>query len=185
MYNIELEYRALINEAEYRKLMAFLDANATDLGEDDKDVFFFILPDKLLKVVDNKSKKTAKLVLKLNRIGQGSDFEEIEIQIDPSEVNKSVHMFKSLGFTEIQQSFQKRHNYVFKGVELAVKYSDNWRYHVELEILLTNRKKQSEAEKQIHAVAEELGLKIMTDDELKEFTAKIDAEHQAKSKQIP
>ncbi len=184
MPNIELEYRALVNEAEYHKLIAFLDGNATDLGEDDKNVFFFILPGKLLKVVDNQSTNSAKIVLKLNRIGQGSDFEEIEIPIDPDQVEKSVHMFKSLGFTEVQQSFQKRHNYKFKGVELAVKYSENWQYHVELEILLSDREQQAEAEKRIHAVAAELGLKIMTDDELKELTAKIDAEHRSKTDHI-
>jgi len=179
MPNIELEYRALISKPEHHKLMAFLDENAKDLGEDDKDVFFFILPDKLLKVVDNKSQKSAKIVLKLNRIGHGSDFEEIEIPIDPREVEKSVYMFKSLGFNDIQQSFQKRHNFEYKGVELAVKHSDNWKYHVELEILLNDADQQPEAEKQIRAVAEELGLKIMDDEELKVFTAKIDAEHHA------
>lgn len=183
MANIELEYRALVTESEYGKLMSFLDTNAEDLGEDDKNVFFFILPDKLLKVVDNKSHKTAKIVLKLNRIGNGSDFEEIEIPIEPNDVENSVYMFKSLGFNEIQQSFQKRHNYIYKNVELAVKYSDNWQYHVELEILLSDASQRPYAEKQIRNVAKELGLNVMNDQELKELTAKIDGEHRANNEQ--
>ena len=134
-------------------------------------------------MTDNKSKKTAKITLKLNKIGLGSDFEEIEIPIDPTEVEKSLKIFKSLNFTEVQESFQKRHNFEYKGVELAVKYSDNWGYHVELEILITDRAQQNEAEKQIHSIAKELELKIMSDEELKDFTGKIDAAHRAKNSQ--
>ncbi len=181
MQNIELEYRALVSKDEHATLLEFLRVRGKDLGEDDKNVFFFILPDKLLKVVDNKSKNTAKIVLKLNKIGFGSDFEEIEISIDPSDVEKSVGVFKALNFIEVQESFQKRHNFEYKGVEIAVKYSDEWGYHVELEILLSDRSRMSEAEKQIHAVAEELALKIMSDEELREFTAKINANNRAKN----
>jgi len=180
MAQIEIEYRALLTEDAYNALAKKLDGEAKDLGEDDKDVFFFIFPDKLLKVVNNMSAKSAKIVLKLNKIGVGSDFEEIEIPISQSDVDKSVRAFKAMGFTEVQQSFQKRHNYIYKDVELALKYSDNWGYHIELELLVDNVAKKDDADKQIYAVANELGLKIMTDEELAEFTKKIDAQHRAK-----
>ncbi|MCD6225989.1 hypothetical protein J7J95_02855 [bacterium] len=107
-----------------------MDQNAEDLGPDDKNILFFILPDKLLKVVDNKPKRTAKIVLKLNKIGKGSDFEETEIPIDPSQVEKVVTMFKKLGFTEVQESSQKHHNYRYKDVEIALKWSKVWGYHI-------------------------------------------------------
>lgn len=182
MANIELEYRALLTKNEYKHLLDFLNNYTKDLGEDDKNVFFFILPDKLLKVVDNVSKKSAKLVLKLNKIGVGSDFEEIEIPINPQEVSKAVEMFKILGFNEIQESFQKRHNYLYKGVELALKYSNNWGYHVELEILLDNKAQINigNARNRIFKVAKNLDLKLMTDNELKVFTSKIDKAHKNK-----
>jgi predicted adenylyl cyclase CyaB len=180
MSNIELEYRALLTKEQYSSLLNKLNKSAKDLGEDDKNVYFFIFPDKLLKVVNNVSKNTAKIVLKLNKIGLGSDFEEIEIPIEPKNVEKSVHMFKSIGFNEVQESFQKRHNYLYKSVELAIKYSDNWGYHIELEILLDNKNKIEKANKKIFAVASELGLKILTDQELKDFTKKIDSAHREK-----
>jgi len=121
---IEIEYRSIFDEDTYSRLKVFLDAKAKNLGEDDKDVFFFIFPDKLLKVVDNMSKKTAKIVLKLNKIGRGNDFEEIEIPIQQEDVKKAIRVFTVLGFIELQNSFQKRQNYLYKGVELALKYSD-------------------------------------------------------------
>lgn len=52
---IEIEHRALLNEEEYRQLGPFLRAHGEDLGEDDKDVHFFLIPDKLLKVTNNIS----------------------------------------------------------------------------------------------------------------------------------
>jgi len=171
---IEIEFRAIFSEKKYNQLKKFLDQNAENLGPDDKNVFFFILPDKLLKVVDNKSKRTAKIVLKLNKIGRGSDFEEIEIPINPSQVKKAVDMFKKLGFTEIQESFQKRHNYKYKDVEIALKWSKIWGYHIELEVLITQASEKGGAEERIKRVAKELGIKLMTDAELAEFTKRAD-----------
>lgn len=171
---IEIEYRALLSKKNHKELEVFLNKNAQSLGGDDKNVFFFIFPDKLLKVVDNISKQSAKTVLKLNKIGKGSDFEEIEIPIKQEDVGKAVKMFSSLGFDELQESFQKRHNYLYKEVELALKYSDTWGYHLELEVIVSNNGEQSEAERKIRSVAEELGVKIMTDEELAEFTKNID-----------
>jgi len=145
------------------------------LGADDKNVFFFLLPDKICKVTNNVSKGNAKITLKLNRIGKGgSDFEEIEFPIDPANFDKAIKMFSNLPFDEIQESYQNRHNYMYKGVELALKYTQTWGYHLELEIVVDSADKKDAAEKQIHEVAVELGVHIMSDEELKEFAQKID-----------
>lgn len=176
---IEVEFRSVFGKEKYDDLKIFLDKNAQDLGEDDKDVYFFIMADKLLKVVDNVSQKNAKLVLKLSRIGKGSDFEEIEIPIRQAEVKKAVKMFKALSLTDnIMHSFQKRQNYLYKGVELALKYSDVWKHHLELEIMISNQKKKTLAKKQIQEVADELGVRLMTNRELAEFTKKAEEKYQ-------
>jgi len=159
----------------YRELKNYLDKNAQDLGEDDKDVYFFLLPDRIVKVVNNVSQKTAKIVMKLNRIGRGtSDFEEIEIPIDPADFSKAVKLFSALPFDQIQNSYQKRHNYLLDGVGLALKWTDSWGYHLELEIMVNDKKKREEAEAKIQKVAQKLGVKIMSEEELKIFTQKID-----------
>lgn len=77
--NIEIEFRSMFGKTKYLGLMKFLGENGEDLGEDDRDTYFFIFEDKLLKVVKYLTKKSGKISLKLNRIGKGSDFEEIEI----------------------------------------------------------------------------------------------------------
>jgi len=172
---IEIELRSVFDEKKYNELKEFLGKNAEDLGEDDKDVFFFLLPDKITKATHNVSKKTAKIVIKLNRIGRGtSDFEEIEIPINPSDFDKAVKLFSALPFDQIQNSYQKRHNYLLDGVEIALKWTESWGYHMELEIVVDNVAKREEAENKIRKVAEKLGVQIMSEEELKDFTKKID-----------
>lgn len=106
------------------------------------------MPDKLLKVVNNISKNNAKLVLKLNKIGKGSNFEEIEIPIERKYINDFVKVLTTIGFTDnIMHSFQKRKNYVYKGVEVALKYSEVWGHHLELEIMIADIKEKEQAEK--------------------------------------
>lgn len=151
--------------------------NARDFGEDNKDVYFFLLPDKLLKVVNNVSKKTAKIVLKLTKIGRGSDFEEIEVPINQSDFEKTAKMFMALHRGDVMHSFQKRHNYLYKGVDLALKWSELWGYHLELEVVIHDKNKKQFAEKKILSVAEELGVKIMDDRELREFTTRKEREY--------
>jgi len=175
--NIEVEFRSIFSKSRYDELASFLNRNAKSLGEDDKDVYFFIFPDKLLKVVNNVSKKTAKVVLKLTKIGQGSAFEEIEVPISPADIGNAVRIFTFLGCDNIMRSFQQRHNYLYKGVELALKYSDHWGYHLELEIVINDSQKKEEAEAKISIVAEELGVHLMSNQELKEFTDKAEADY--------
>ncbi|MGM0482828.1 MAG: hypothetical protein ACQEP6_03140 [Patescibacteria group bacterium] len=181
---IEIEFRSIFDKEKYDKVESFLKEKAEDLGADDKDVYFFIMPDKLSKVVDNISKGNAKIVTKLNKIGKGDSFEEIEIAINREEVEKAVIMFKSLNLTEnIMHSFQQRHNYQYKGVELALKYSDVWSYHLEMEIVVNDPKKEEAAKKKLYAVAEELDVHIMTDEELTEFTQKAEEKYRNKNAQ--
>jgi len=175
---IEIEFRSMFDQEKYNDIRIFLAKNAKDLGKDNKDVYFFILQDKLVKVVNNISKKNAKIVLKLNKIGKGSDFEETEILIDQNDVEKSVGLFISLGLNEMQRSFQKRHNYLYKEIEFALKYSDTWGHHLELEKMVYDKKDISLAKKQIQKMALELGIHLMTDRELMEFTEKKDYEYQ-------
>ena len=105
--DIEVEFRSRFNKRKYLALEKFLTLKAKDLGEDDKDVYFFIMPDNLFKIVNNISKKTAKIVLKLTKIGKGSDFEELEIPIQQDSVTAAVKLFKKLGLTDnIMRSFQ-------------------------------------------------------------------------------
>ena len=180
-HKIEIEFRSRFKKRKYNELKKILDLHARDLGEDNKDVYFFILPDKLLKVVDNISKKTAQIVLKLNKIGKDSDFEEIEIPIVQKFVNQAVKIFKLLEITDnIIRSFQNRHNYFYKGVNVALKYSDEWGYHLEFDVVVNSKNKKTAVEKRIKKIANELRVKLMTNKELAEFTRKAEARYKKK-----
>lgn len=174
MKNVEIELRALLDESKFIELNRFLKQGGEYLGEDNKDTYFFLFPDKLLKVTNNITKSTAKITLKLNKIGVGSDFKEIEIPISQNDVEKAVEAFKHLGFNDTQYSYQYRHNYKYDGVEFAVKYTQSWGFHVELEILVGENDDKSLVESKIRELAQKLDLQIMSDEELKEFTEKID-----------
>ncbi len=182
MPTIEIEFRARFDRKKYDQLKKFLDTRAKDLGKDDKDVYFFLFSDKLLKAVNETSKKKAKIVLKLNKIGKGSDFEEIEIPIEQKYFEGTTQIFKALKTGDFMHSFQKRHNYLYKGVELAIKWSEPWGYHLELEIQINNKNQKIAAEKKILAVAKELNVRPMTDNDLKKFTKKAEADYKKKQK---
>ncbi|MFH1233618.1 MAG: CYTH domain-containing protein [Patescibacteria group bacterium] len=172
--NIEVELRSLLDEKQFFELKNCLAQKGKDLGEDNKDSHFFIFPDKLLKVTDNITKNNAKITLKLQKIGLGNDFEEIEVYFPREDADKIIRIFGILGFKNYMYSYQNRHNYVYKNIEFALKYTVSWGFHCELEIMVDNEQDVPNAVRQINTVASELGLKIMTDEELKEFTTKIE-----------
>lgn len=180
--NIEIEFRSRFDIKKYKELKKFLSLKAKDLGQDDKDVYFFLFPDKLLKAVNNISKKNAKIVLKLTKIGKGSDFEEIEVPINQSDFEKVTKIFITLHRGDFMYSFQKRQNYLYKGVEVALKWSELWGYHLELELVIHDENKKRLAEKKIFSVAKELGVKIMSDQELRSFTQRAEADYKKKKK---
>ncbi len=172
---IEVEIRSLFDQQKYGQLKAFLDVNAEDLGQDDKDVYFFLHPQKVVKTVHNVSQQSAKIVLKTTRVGKGGhDTEEVEISIAPTDFESATRIFKALAFEQVQHSFQQRRNYMYKGVEIALKYSESWGYHIELEKMINDKTEQAKAEKLLHAIAEELGIKPMSPEEQKEVAAQID-----------
>ncbi len=173
---IEVEFRARFDESESKRLAEYLSQNAKNLGKDDKNVYFFVLPNQLLKVAHNVSKKSAKIGLKLSKIGAGSAFEEIEFDIPIEGVSNAVRLFENLdlvdGVVKIE-SFQQRTNYELDGVELSLKYSEHWGHHMELEIVVDDESKVKDAEQKIKALADTLELTLMTDDELLTLTNSI------------
>ena len=63
-----------------------------------------------------------------------------------------------------------------------MKHSKDWGYHLELEQIVNDKKDISLAEKKMNVLATELGLHIMTEKELEEFTSRKDEEHRNNKK---
>jgi adenylate cyclase class IV len=181
---VEIELRARFDEATHGRLVARLEQEGTDLGCDDKNIFFYVLPDKLLKVTDNTAAGSAKITLKHSKIGQGVAFPETEIAIAREDIPAAVRVFNALGFeSHMHQAFNQRHNYRFRGVEIAVKWSEAWGHHAEFEVLLDDNASDvavQEATDRIFTVAKELEVTLMTEQELADFTAAFETAEQSR-----
>lgn len=179
---LEIEKRGLLTKQQYNKLLEFFEKKGEDLGADDKDVIYYIFPDKLLKAVNNISKGNAKISLKMNKIGEGSVFPETEVHFPKEDFEKiKLILAKVVNPTQVMEGVQKRRNFIYKECEFAVKWSKEWGYHFEVEKVVGNKDLVKEAEKQLGIVAQELEIKIMTEQELKDFTRKAEENANKKS----
>lgn len=171
---IELEFRAMFSKDKYDSVKTFLDAKAENLGQDDKSSVYFVFPDRLLKIVHNISNKDAKISLKLNYIGGGAAFEELEFLFAEKDLEIAKQIFKNLPLNaKILEESQARVNYQYKDCEIALKYGKTWGYHLEIEKMIQDISEQPAAEKEIRAVAKEIGVELMTEEELEAFTGKV------------
>lgn len=187
---VEIEMRARYDKETHDRLTARLEREATDLGRDDKLIYFYVLPDKLLKVTDNTAAGSAKITLKHSKIGQGAAFPETEFPIAREDVAAAVTVLNALGFEpHMHQAYNQRHNYRFRGVEIAVKWSEAWGHHAEFEVLLDDTASDTAREEAVIRVttaAQELGVTLMSEQELADFTAAFESAEQArKDQQMP
>ena len=176
----EIEHRALLTEESYKTLNEILARESTLFGTDDKEVSYYIFPDKLLKVVRNISLGTAKLSLKLNALGEGSSFQEFEVPFPEASFETMKNIVSSISTPDqVISGTQKRTNYEYKGVEIALKWSEDWGYHAEFEIMISDLAEKEVADKKIHETAKELSVRLMSEEEVKTFSAKVRAKQKS------
>lgn len=167
---LEIEFRSIFNKDKYDKLKKFLDSNAENLGEDDKDCYYYIFSNKLVKLVNNISKKSCKISLKLNKIGEGAAFPEYELYFPQDQLDTAKKILDNLVVPDkIMHGPQKRTNYHYGECEIALKHSDVWGYHAEIEKVVNSPIEQGAAEEKIRLLARELGIVLMSDEDLKKF----------------
>jgi len=167
---IEVEFRARFEKNDYDRLKIFFDEHAESLGPDDKHCIYYIFKDRLLKIVHNLSKKDAKISLKMNRLGEGSAFKEMEVHFSENDFDAMKELVDHLDLpASIADESQQRMNYVYKGCEIALKYGKTWGYHLEIEKMISDASLQEQTEKDIRAVADELGIHLMTEEEIASF----------------
>ncbi|WP_130799981.1 hypothetical protein [Streptomyces otsuchiensis] len=172
---VEIEMRARFDEAQHEELITRLEEIGEDLGHDNKTIIFYVLDAGLLKVTDNLTAGSAKITWKSGRIGDGPAFPEQEIPIAREDIGRAVEILDAIGFAERRhEAFTRRRNFRFRGVEIAVKWSQAWGYHAEFELLLpddaASPAARSDAAAQIGTVASSLGIRLMSEAELAAFT---------------
>jgi adenylate cyclase class IV len=170
----EIEHRALLTEESSKTLAEKLAREAKLLGADDKEVAYYIFPDKLLKVVWNISKGAGKLSLKLNTLGTGSSFQEFEVPFPEESFEMMKNICSNISTPDqVINGTQKRTNYEYKGVEIALKWSEDWGYHAEFEIMVSDPSEKSAADARITEVAKALSVQLMTEEEVATFITKV------------
>ncbi|MFA5841741.1 MAG: CYTH domain-containing protein [Candidatus Paceibacterota bacterium] len=176
----EIEHRALLTEESYKSLAEKLAREATPLGTDDKEVLYYIFPKKLLKIARNISKGTGKLSLKLNTLGEGSSFQEFEVSFPESSFETMKTICDSISLPDqVISGTQKRTNYKYQGVEIALKWSEDWGYHAEFEVMVPSLSEKEAADAHILEVAGALSVPLMTEEEVASFLAKILSKNKA------
>lgn len=170
----EHERFAFLEEESYDRVSAYLNEHAEDLGPDNKTSYFFVLPDINISVAVTEQK--AVLKYKGGQIGKGIGFEELEIGLaSREEAEKTVRLLQVLTQLDPQVSRQIRHNYQLDEIELALKYTETWGFHLELEKIYEATDEElkaaaTEADSQIVSVAGRLGIQLATNADLLEFT---------------
>lgn len=172
---IEIEKRGLLSEEQYNEVTLFLNSHAESLEDDDKDLVYYIYDDKLLKVVQNISKRTAKVSLKMNTLGGGPAAQETEVFFNFDDFSNIKYIFDTIGnHRQVITGVQKRKNFLYKGCEIAVKWSNDYGYHFEIEKLTDTKENIKNIEEEIEVLAQELKLTLLSEAELQEFQRKVE-----------
>lgn len=168
---IEVEKKSLISEDTYGKLGAqILAMGGVDLGVNNTASVFFLASNWQLKIQHLISKREAKIAWKSGGNDGSSARQEVEIALSPSDVEKAQKIVQTLTpDAELYSTHQDRHDYSLDGVNIAVKFSPDWEYHVELDVTTERSDDIENALQKIHSVAGQLGLKVMSDEEEASF----------------
>ncbi len=158
MQTYEVELRAFISKTQYTNLLKKF--GSLSKGEQDNArTYTFVTSDINIKVKNLISRKKAKITVK-NGAEYRQDVKETELEIDPKNVLKAVELVKAItGFKQFIPSFQKRINFMINGIAVSVKNDTHWKYHVEAEILVKNKKEIPAAKKKLRKFFEGYGLK--------------------------
>ena len=174
---IEIEERARFDAATYERVKKQLEALAEEIHADDKEVVYYIYPDKLLKAVHNISEGTCKLSYKSKKVGGGTTVKEEEL-ILPGKHFAGLIIFCDSAYQDATKrinSPQKRTNYKIGDLEVALKYTNDYGHHLEIDALVANEAAEASAHQKILALSKSLDIKLMTQQDLLDLQKEIEA----------
>jgi adenylate cyclase class IV len=164
---IEVEKLAMLSdESAYQAFIKnLIDYGAKDLGQNDTENIFYLGEGYQLKVAKLLSKNKGKFALKIRDFGDISS-EEIEVHFSFDDANAAERMMDVLlsGRKKLPTA-QIRHDYLLDDVEVAVKYSDDWGYHIEFEQMVDTEGEIEMALEAIDKLATRLDIQTMTKEE--------------------
>lgn len=170
----EYEERAFLDERSFLNTKNKLDTVALKSQLDNKTSYFFVLPDINVSIASSSTKAVVKY--KGGQLGKGNGFEEHEFRIVPDSLPEALALFTTLLKIDPQVSEQFRINYFLEdNIEVALKYTQTWGFHLEVEKTYTAKDtteeelKKAEAMKSLDSLAKELDIHYITDSEMEQF----------------
>jgi len=178
---LEVELRGTLSEAEFIMLKDKLIHEADSSRADNKVTYFFVTHGFILKVTQPDGEADAFITVKIGD-ETVNVLEELDIAIPSESVNDALKLLRSLGFDEVNKVVQRRTNYVLGSFELALKYTDDWGYHFELEGAAANHEEADGVRKQLEKMCREYGLHAMSPEEIRTKIAEINSRHGFRTK---
>lgn len=175
---IEVEKRGLLTKERYLDLISRLHKDAIEKGENNTETFFYLQESAQTKVQRNVSSKSAKIAWKSGGNSGTEKRTEIELAIQYKDYDLANTLVKKL-LTDAQvfSTNQLRRDYVLDGVQIALKYSEDWGYHAELEQVVDSDAGVDSAIQSITSLADKLDIRLLSKEEEREFVAARIAEH--------
>jgi len=169
---IEVEKRALLDESRYHELLVLLDERAEDKGENDTVSVFYLRERSQIKVQRNETARTAKIAWKSGGVDGAEQRHELELPIGYDDFDAANELMRAVvSDAQVFPTKQTRHDYLIDDIDVAIKYSDDWGYHAELEIVVDDDARVEDALTRIHALADTLDIQLLSEDEERDFVA--------------
>lgn len=172
---IEVEKRALIDEDTYHTIgQVLLAKGAVDEGTNDTVSTFYVQEGSWqLKVQHQISKGAAKIAWKSGGIDGAESRHEVELTLAPTDVANANEIITAIApMAKVYPTKQQRHDYTLGNIGIAVKYSADWGYHLELDCVVADEKAVDAALRRITQLAAELGIHLLEPNEEKAFVQK-------------
>lgn len=169
---IEVEKKAIVTEEELEQVRTMLlEMGAEDLGKNDTESYFYLADDYQLKIQARLSKGDAKIAWKSGGFNGAAAREEIELPF-PVENHEDAQKLIDRLVPELKKvrTEQKRHDYKLGKIELALKWSSQWKFHIELDTEVQADEEVVAAVQSLQDLAKELGIHLMTEAEEKALT---------------
>lgn len=170
---VEVEKRGQLNSEEHSTTIANklleLGAKSSNLSRSEG---IYIIGDNFTVKIMKFNNESCKVSYKPKTADHAA--EEIDFQIAPEEYDNSVKFFKNLLDTsdcyDIEQS---RTDYSLDDFTISLKWSPDWKHHIEIEKLVEKPEEIPSAIQQIDSMAETLQINLLSEEEEKAFIAKL------------
>ena len=166
---IEVEVRGPLTKGEFLRVSAFFAKNAKFKSQKDRiliDYSTFIKGQELkARKKDIRLRTTngvSEIIIKLGSWGSNENREEISVLARENSFDDLVRIFGALGLEKGMLCVRNSAVFDFKGVEFALVEVPNHSYYFEAE-MMCNTDGVTSAQKKIHGVVEELGLKVFSE----------------------